>query len=70
MEIEDIEQNMKQELYLLDPMVDLFEQIDEWVEFIEDDNTPIPEGKLVNIYYLLILSTGGMEKACEQWKEM
>ena len=51
-------------------MVDLFEQIEEGVEFAEAANTPIPGGKVVNIAYLLILRTGGMEKACEQWEDM
>ena len=67
MDIEDIEQKMKQEWSLLDPIVDLFEQIEEGVEFAEAANTPIPGGKVVNIAYLMILRTGGMEKACEQW---
>ena len=66
MNIEENEQKMKQEWSLLDPMVDLFEQIEEGVEFVEAANTPIPGGKVVNIVYLLILRTGGMEKACEQ----
>ena len=46
-------------------MVDLFEQIEEVVELAEAANTPIPGGKVVNISYLLILRTRGMEKACE-----
>ena len=49
-------------------MVDLFEKIEEGVEFTEDSNTPIPGGKVFNIAYLLILRTGGTEKACEQWE--
>ena len=51
-------------------MVELFEQIEEGVEFKEAANTPIPGGKVVNIDYLLILRTGGMEKSCEQWEEI
>ena len=43
-------------------MVELFEQIEEGVDFSEADNTPIPGGKVVNIVYLLILRKGGMEK--------
>ena len=58
---------MKQEWLLLDPMVNLFEKFEEGVEFSEAANTPIPGGKVVSIAYLLILRTGGMEKACEQW---
>ena len=27
-------------------------------------------GRVVNIAYLLILRTGGMEKSCEQWEDM
>ena len=50
--------------------MDLFEQIEEGMEFVEAANTPISGGKVVNIAYLLILRTGGMEKACEQWEEM
>ena len=46
-------------------MVELFEKIEEGVEFKEAANTPIPGGKLVNIAYLMILMTGGMEKDCE-----
>ena len=65
MDIEDSEQRMKQQWSLLDPMVDLFEQIEEGVEFAEAANTPIPGGEVVNIAYLLILGTGGMKKACE-----
>ena len=67
MDIEESEQKIKQEWSLLDPIMDLFEQIEEVVEFVEAANTPIPGGEMVNIAYLLILSTGGMEKACEQW---
>ena len=44
-DIEKSEQKMKQEWLLLDPMVDLFEQIEEGVEIIEAANTPIPGGK-------------------------
>ena len=51
-------------------MVDLFEQIEEGVEFAEVANTPIPGGKVVNIAYLLILRSGGTEKSCEQWEDM
>ena len=61
---------MKQEWSLLDRIVDLFEQIEEGVEFVEATNTPIPGGKVVNIVYLLILRTGGMERTCEQWEDM
>ena len=45
-------------------MVDLFEKIEEGVDFAEAANTPIPGGKVVNITYLLIISTGGMERSC------
>ena len=51
-------------------MVNLFEQIEEGVKFAEAANTQIPVGKVVNIAYLLILRTGGMEKACEQWEDI
>ena len=44
-------------------MVDLFEKIEEGVEFVESANTPIPGGKVVNIVYVLIIRTGGMEKS-------
>ena len=67
---EESEQKMKEEWLLLDPMMDLFEKNEEVVEFVESANTPTPGGKLVNISYLLILRTGGMEKANEQWEEM
>ena len=70
MDIEESDQKMKRECSLLDPMVDLFEQIEEGVEFSEAANTPISGGKVVNIAYLLILRTGGMEKACENWEDM
>ena len=50
-------------------MVDLFEQIEEGVEFAEAANNHIPGGKVVNIAYLLILRTRGMEKSCEQWED-
>ena len=63
MEIQESEQKMKQEWSLLDPMVELFEKIEERVEFTEAANTPIPGGKVVNISYLLILRTGGLEKS-------
>ena len=70
MDIEESEQKMKQEWSLLDPMVDRFEQIEEGVDFAEAANTLIPGGKVFNIAYLLILRTGGMEKAYELWDEM
>ena len=60
MDIEKSGQKMKQEWSLLDPMVDLFEKIEEVAEFVEAANTPIPGGKVVNIAYLLILRTGGI----------
>ena len=51
-------------------MVDLFEKNEEGVEFAETANTPILGGEVVNIAYLLILVTVGMEKACEQWEDI
>ena len=58
--IEESEKKMKQEWSILDPMVNLFEKIEEVVEFSEAANTPIPGGKVINIAYLLIFSTGRM----------
>ena len=49
-------------------MVDLFDKIEEDVEFAEAGNTPISGGKVVNIKYLLILQTKVMEKYCEHWE--
>ena len=66
MYIEDNEQKIKKEWLLLDPMVDIFEQNEERVEFAEAAYTPISGGKVVNIAYLLILRIGGMEKSCEK----
>ena len=60
MYIEESEQNMKYLWSLLDPVVELFEKIDEGVKFAEATNTPIPGGKVVNAAYLLFLSTGVM----------
>ena len=60
MYIEESEKKMKQEWLLIDPMVDLFEKIEEGVKFSEAANTPILGGKVVNISYLMILRTGGM----------
>ena len=70
MDIEESEQKTKQEWLLLDPIVDLFEKIKEGVEFVEAASTPIPEVKVVNIAYLLLLRIGGMEKSCEKWEYM
>ena len=70
MDIEESKQKMKQEWFLLYPMVDLFQQVEEGVDFTEAANTPITEWKVVNIAYLLIIRTGGMEKAYEQWEDM
>ena len=70
MYIEASDQENNQEWSLLDPMVNLFEQIEEGSEFAEAANTQIPGGKVVNIAYLLILRTGGIEKSCEQWEDM
>ena len=67
MDIEESEHKMKQEWSLLDPIVELFEQIEEGVEFAEAANTPITGGKVVNIAYLLIFRTGGTEKSCDKW---
>ena len=61
---------MNQEWLLIDPMVELLEQIEEGVEFAEAANIPILGGKVINIAYLLILSTGRVEKECEQWEDM
>ena len=63
MDIEESEQKLRQEWSLLDPIVDLFEKIEEVAEFAEAANTPIPGGNVVNIAYLLILRTGWMEKS-------
>ena len=49
-------------------MVDLFEQIEEVVEFAEAANIPIPGGKVVNIAYLLVFRTGGMENPVNSGK--
>ena len=49
-------------------MVDLFEQIEEGVEFSEAANTPIPRRKVVNITYLLIIRTGRMENPVNSGK--
>ena len=51
-------------------MVDLFERIEEEVEFEEAANTQTPVGKVVNIASLLILRPGYMKKSCEQWEDM
>ena len=69
-DIEYSEHKMKKEWLLLDPMVDLFETIEEVVEFAKSSNTPIPGGKVVNITYLMIIRTVGMEKFCEQLEDM
>ena len=61
---------MNQEWSLIDPIVKLFEQFEEGVEFAEAANTPIPGGKVVDIAYLMILRTGGIEKSCEQREDM
>ena len=66
MDIDDIDQKTKQEWSLLYPMVDLFKQIEEWLEFAEDSNTTTPGEKFANMAYLLKLKTGGTEKSCEQ----
>ena len=61
---------MKKEWSLLDPMVELYEKIEEGVGFAEAANTPTPGGEVVNITYLLIIRTGGMEKSFEHWEDM
>ena len=61
---------MKQKSFLLYPTVDLFEKIEEGMEILEAANTPLPEGRMVNITYLLILRTGGMKKTCEKWEDL
>ena len=48
--------------------MDLFEKIEEGVEFAEAAKTPIPGGKVVNIAYLLILRTGGWKKSVNSGK--
>ena len=59
---------MKQEWLLIDPMVDLFDQIEEGVEFAESANPPIPGGKVVTIAYLMIIRTGGIKKTVNSGK--
>ena len=58
MYIEENEQKMNQEWFLLDPMLDLLEHIEEGVEFAEAAKTPIPGGEVVNISCLLMPRTG------------
>ena len=70
MDIEESEQIIYQEWSLLDPMVELFEHIEEGVDFSESANTSIPGGKVVNIAYLMILRRVEMKQACEQWEDM
>ena len=70
MYIEESEQKMKQEWSLLDPMVDIFEQIEKWVKFVEASNTTIPGGGVASIAYPLIFNTVGMENACEQLEDI
>ena len=49
---------MKQEWLLLEPMVELFENIEEVVEFTEAANTPIPGGKVdFKNHFIASLST-------------
>ena len=60
MVIEEIQHKIKKEWSLLDPMVDLFEKIEEGLEFSEAANTSIPVVKVVNVAYLLTLRIGGM----------
>ena len=50
--------------------MDLFKKMEEGVEFSESEKTPILRGKPVNIAYLLILRTGGMQKSYTYWEEM
>ena len=57
MNIDKSDMKMKQEWSLLEPMVNLFEKIEEGVDFAEAAKTPIPGGEVVNISYLLIIST-------------
>ena len=68
MDIEESEQKMKQEWSLLDPMVDIFEKIEEVLEFVEATNTPIPGVKAVNIADLMIPRTGGTKKPVNSGK--
>ena len=49
MDIEESGKKMKQEWLLLDPTVDLFEKIEEGVEFVEAASNPIPGDKVVDI---------------------
>ena len=57
MQMEESEHNMKQEWSLLYSIIDLFEKIEEGLEFSEAANNPIPGGKVVNFAYILILVT-------------
>ena len=59
---------MNQEWLILDPMVDLFEKIEEGLELSEAANTPTPKGKVINTAYLMILRTGGMENPVNSGK--
>ena len=51
-------------------MVHLFEKIEEGLDFMEAAKNSTPWVKEVNISYLLILRTGGMEKDYENWEEI
>ena len=51
-------------------MVDLFELIEEGVEFVESANTLVPVDKVANAAYLLIPRTVGIGKSCEWWDDM
>ena len=68
MDIEYSDQKMRKKWSLLDPIVDLFEKIEEVVDFVEATNNPIPGGKVVNIAYLIIFRVGGMENLVNSGK--
>ena len=61
---------IKQEWSLPEPMVELFEKIEEGVDLYESTNTPTSWRRVVNISYLLIHITGGTEKYCDKWEDM
>ena len=67
MDLDDNATRMKNPYDVTTPIENLFEQIDDSVEYADNANTPFTTEQILATAYLLIFQTGQLERACEEW---
>ena len=67
MDLDDNKTRMKSPYDITTPIENLFAQIDESLEYADSGNSPFTNAQIVTNAYILIFSTGQLERACEEW---